>query len=190
MAVKVVGEHGARDTLHTSRQLSGVDLEMQAIERLAPVDAEALLVAHVDLASHDRQVVAIAVRDIDGSFLGREALDVANGEAKADVTLVVGLPVLHEVCNVLDVDARAGNLPEAGVGWLASSARIALVTGLLEELAPQTCAKLADLVSLLALLGPQRALSPANTLLAGCVLLGSVCRRLLDDSLGRLRSDR
>ena len=34
------------------------------------------------------------------------------------MTLIVRLPVLHEVTNVLDVDSRARDLPKTGVRWL------------------------------------------------------------------------
>lgn len=122
--------------------------------------------------------------NVNGAFLWRETLDVANGEAEADVTFVVGLPVLHKVGNVLDVNAGARNLPKTGVGWLAAGARIALVTRLLEELASEARAQLADFVSLLSLIWPQRSTPPSHTLLARAVLLGGVSGRLLLDRLG------
>jgi hypothetical protein len=95
--------------------------------------------------------VAIAVGDIDGALLWRETLDVANGEAEADMAFIISFPVFHKVRDILDVNACAGNLPQTSVGWLAAGARVALVTGLLEEFAPQTSAKLADFVGLLSL---------------------------------------
>jgi len=130
--------------------------------------------------------MAIAVSDVDGTLMWRETLDVTDGEAKADMTFVVSLPVLHEEGDVLNVNARARYLPKTCVRWLAASARIALVTSLLEELAPQTGAKLADLVGLLTLIWPQGTASSADTLLAGCVLLGGVGWCLLDNGLGWL----
>jgi hypothetical protein len=163
---------------------------METVERLVPVNAEALLVADVDIAGHDGEVVTIAVGNVDQTLRRRETLDVTDREAKADVTLVVGFPVLHEVRNVLDVNARARDLPETRVGRLATGARVALVTRLLEELAPQARTKLADLVSLLSLIRPERSAPSADTLLARCVLLGGVSRCLLDNGLGRLRSCR
>jgi hypothetical protein len=81
------------------------------------------------------------------------------------VALVVGLPVLHEVPNLFDINASTWYLPQPGVGWLTSSTRLTLVTGLLEELATQTSTQFPDLAGLFTLVGLERALSLADTLL-------------------------
>lgn len=111
VTIKVVREHAARDTLHAGGQLGSVDLKVKAVQRLEPVDTEALLVPDIDLTGHNGEVMTVAVSDVDGTFMGREAFDVANGKSKADMAFVIGLPVLHEVGDILDVDTRAGNLP-------------------------------------------------------------------------------
>lgn len=137
VAVKVLGEHGVADAFHAGGKLGRVGLESPGgfVKRLDPVDVEALVVSHVDLASVDGKVEAVAVGDVDAAFHLREALDVADGETEADMALVVCLPVLHEIGNVLDVDTSARDLPETGMRGLAASTRIALVASLLEELA-------------------------------------------------------
>ena len=60
--------------------------------------------------------------DEEDSFGGREGTDVAHRELEPNVTFDVGLPVLHEQTDILDVDARTGHLPQSGVRWLASGA--------------------------------------------------------------------
>jgi hypothetical protein len=79
--------------------------------------------------------VAVAVSDVEFSLDVTEAFDVANTVAKSDVALVVGLPVLHEIPNILDVHAGTWNLPQSGVTRSASTARLTLVASLLQELA-------------------------------------------------------
>lgn len=85
--------------------------------------------------------------------------------------LIVGLPVLHKVANVLDVNSSAGDLPETSVGWLASSAGLSLIASLLKEFASQASTKLSYLAGLLSLLWQKRALSAANLFLGRSILL-------------------
>jgi len=68
-------------------------------------------------------------------LLGK-ALDVVNRNSSAHVTLIVCSPVLHEVTNVLDVDAGTRYLPETGMRRLATSTWLTLITSFFEELAP------------------------------------------------------
>ena len=79
--------------------------------RLRPIHAEALIIANKDFSRIDRQVVSVAVGDVQGSLHCTESLDVADTETKTNVALIVGLPVLHEVPNILDVHTRARHLP-------------------------------------------------------------------------------
>ena len=155
---------------------------------LHPVHAEAGIVPHVYLTSIDGEVVTVAVRDVEQTLRLRETLYVANGEAQADMTVVVGLPVLHEEANILDVNTRARDLPQPGVRRSATSARVALVTRLLEELATKACTKFSDFVGLLTLVGAERTAAATNPLLSGgAVFLGGGWRDgLLDDCFGVL----
>lgn len=153
---------------------------------LNPIDVEALVFSDEHFTCVDRQVVTVAVCDVKSALHGAEALDVVDAEAEADVSLIVGLPVLHEVANILDVKASAGHLPQTSVAGPATATWLALVASLLKELAAKTCTEFADLVCLLSLVGAKRTTSAANLLLASRVLPAG--RRLLDDSLGDLGS--
>jgi hypothetical protein len=101
------------------------------------------------------------------------------------VSLVVGLPVLHEVTNILDVDTSARNLPETGVRRLATSTGLTLVASLLEEFASETSSQFSDLTSLLSLLRQKRSLSAANLLLNSTILLaiGNTSNNILSGAL-------
>nr|POE47236.1 hypothetical protein CFP56_00568 [Quercus suber] len=188
--VEVVGQVAGVDALHAGRQLGRVQLVLGVGRRLDEVDAEALVVAHVHLAGRDGQVVAVAVGDVDRPFHVAEALDVADAEPERDVSLVVGLPVLHEVADVLDVHARARHLPQARVTRATAAARLTLVAGLLQELAAETGPQLADLVGLLPLVGPQGTPAPPDLLLDRHILPTGIRRGLLDDGLGGLALER
>jgi hypothetical protein len=48
-------------------------------------------------------------------FLLSKALDVIDRNTAAHVTLIVRSPILHEVADILDVDASTWHLPESGV---------------------------------------------------------------------------
>ena len=99
---------------------------------LDPVEVEALFIVDIDLSGLDGEDLAVAVGDEEGAFLVGEAGDVADGEAQGHMTLVVGLPVFHEVADLFDVDAGAGDLPEPGMRWLAARTRLSFVA--LQEL--------------------------------------------------------
>jgi hypothetical protein len=88
----------------------------------------------------------------DELLLLSEALDVVDRYPTTDVTFIVRPPVLHEVADVLDVNAGAWDLPESGVRGLTASTRLSLVTSLLEELASETGAQLSDFTCLFPLL--------------------------------------
>lgn len=189
--VEVVGQSLDGNALGTDVKVTSAELKVDGLlvgeARLNPVSLEAAVVGDEDLADVDREGKAIAVSDPHQSLALGKALDVVDGDATAKVTLIVGLPVLHEVANVLDVNASARNLPQAGVRRLATSARLALVAGLLEELAAEASTELPDLAGLLALLRQERTLSTANLLDLGAVLLTG--GGAADDGLGRLGSD-
>ena len=153
---------------------------------LNPVDIEALVFSDEHLACVDGQVVTVAVCDVKSTLHGAEALNVVDAEAKADVSLVVGLPVLHEVANILDIKTGAGHLPQTSVAGPAAATGLTLVASLLKELAAKTCTEFADLVCLLSLVGAKRTTSAANLLLASRVF--PACRGLLDNRLGDLGS--
>lgn len=129
VTVQVIGQQSVGDAFHSGRKFGGLHLVLRGfpVHRFNPVDAEALLIPHVDLAGVDRENLAVAMGDEEGSFLVRESLDVSDGESETDVTLVVGFPVLHEVPNLLDVNSRAGNLPQPSVRRLATRAGLTLV---------------------------------------------------------------
>jgi hypothetical protein len=128
--------------------------------------------------------------DIEWALHRRETFNVSNGEAEANVTLIIGLPVLHEIADVLDINTRARNLPQTSMSWLAACTRFTLVAGLLEELAAQAGPKFPDLMGLLSLIRPERSSPPTNTLLGDMVFLSGVGRGLLDNSLRDLAADR
>ena len=182
VAIEVLGQQGGADALHASRKLSGGELVLVESLSLDPVNIEALVFPDEHLAGVDGQVVAVTVSDVESTLHGAEALDVVDTESKADVPLIVGLPVLHEVANVLDVKTGARDLPQAGVAGPATATRLTLVASLLKELAAQTGTEFADLVCLLPLVGSERAASATNLLLAGSVFPAG--GRLLDNSLG------
>ena len=129
VAVQVVRQHGMRDTFHTGRQFGGLHLVLGwfPVHRFDPIDAETLLVSHVDLPSVDRQHLSIAVSDEEGAFVLRKSLDVANGETQRHVAFVVRFPVLHEVPNLLDVNPGARHLPESSMRGLATGTGLTLV---------------------------------------------------------------
>lgn len=189
--VEVLGESLDRDTLVANVETLSADLEVNRLlvgkGRLNPVNLEAALIGNKHLANHDREAEAIAVGDPHEGLLLGETLDVEDGHATAEVTLVVGLPVLHEVTNILDIDTSAGHLPQTSVRRLATSARLTLVASLLEELATEAGTELPDLARLLTLLGKERSATPANLLLTSAILLASRVSPT-NDGLGRLGS--
>lgn len=92
-----------------------------------PVHVEALVISHINFASINWEDLAIAVGHEKSPLMLRKALDIADGESEGHVSLIVRLPVLHEVPDLLDVNPGAGNLPQPSMGWLATSARFSLV---------------------------------------------------------------
>jgi hypothetical protein len=58
--------------------------------------------------------------DEEGPLRIGETFDIPDREPQADVTLVVGFPVLHEVTNFLDVYPGARNLPQSSVRRLTT----------------------------------------------------------------------
>ena len=106
------------------------------------------------------------------------------------MTLIIGLPVLHEIGDILNVDTSAGNLPKPGMCGLAATTWVSFIASLLEELAAQAGPKFPDLMGLLSLIRPERSSPPTNTLLGDMVFLSGVGRGLLDDSLRDLAADR
>jgi hypothetical protein len=116
--------------------------------RLYPINSEATVVANVYFPGHDRKGKTVAMGNPDELFFLSKALDIVNRYSTAHVTLIVRTPILHEITNILDVDAGARNLPKSGMGGLAASTRLSLVTGLLQELASKTSSQLSDLTCL------------------------------------------
>lgn len=173
--VEVLGESIETDTLSANIELLSAGLEVNGLlvgqGRLNPVNREAAVVGDKDLANHDRESEAVTVGDPHQGLLLGEALDIVDRDTTVHVPLVIGLPVLHEVTNILDVNASAGNLPQASVRRLATSARLSLITRLLEELASQASSQLSYLAGLLSLLRQERSLSATNLLLDSTVLL-------------------
>jgi hypothetical protein len=88
----------------------------------------------------------------DELFFLSKAFDIVNRYSTTHVTLIVRTPILHEITDILDVDAGARNLPKSGMRRLTTSTRLSLVTGLLQELASKTSSQLSDLTCLFPLL--------------------------------------
>jgi hypothetical protein len=82
---------------------------------LNPVNGEATVVGDVHLSGHDRKGKTVPVSDPKEFFLLSKALDVIDGNTTAHVTLIVRSPILHEVPDILNVDASTWHLPEPGV---------------------------------------------------------------------------
>ena len=80
--------------------------------------------------------MSVTVSDVKSTLHGAEPFDVSDTEAQADMTFIIGLPVFHEVCDVLDVHSRAWNLPYPSMTWPAATTGLTLVTSFLQELAP------------------------------------------------------
>jgi hypothetical protein len=80
-----------------------------------PVNGEATVVGDVYLSGHDRKSKTVSMSDPKEFFLLSKALDVIDGNTTTHVTLVVCSPILHEVADILDVDASTWHLPEPGV---------------------------------------------------------------------------
>lgn len=173
--VKILRQSVKADTLSANIEFLSASLEINGLlvseSRLNPVNGEAAVVSDKDLANHDGQSETVAVGDPHESLLLGESLDIVDRDTTVHVSLVVGLPVLHEITNILNVDTSAGNLPETSMGRLATSAGLSLVTSLLEELASQASSEFSDLAGLLPLLGQERSLSATNLLLNGTILL-------------------
>lgn len=189
--VEVLGESLDRDTLMANVEALSADLKVDRLlvgeGRLDPVDLEAARVGNKHLANHNREAEAIAVGNPHEGLLLGKTLDVEDGHATVEVALVVGLPVLHEVTDILDIDASARHLPQASVRRLATSAGLTLVASLLEELATKAGTELPDLAGLLTLLRKEGSTTPANLLLTSAVLLASRVSPT-NDGLGRLGS--
>lgn len=176
--VEVLRKSIEADALGTNVELLGTSLEVDGVAssniRLNPLDGEAAVISNEDLANHDGQGKTVAVGDPhEGLFLSK-ALDIVDRNSTVHVPLIVSLPVLHEVTNVLDVNSRAGNLPETSVRRLAPSTWLSLIASLLKEFASQASAQLSYLAGLLSLLWQKRALSAAHLLLSISSLLLSV----------------
>jgi hypothetical protein len=82
---------------------------------LNPVNGKAAVVGDVYLSGHDRKSKTVSMSDPKEFFFLSKALDVIDGNAAAHVTLIVRSPILHEVADILDVDASTWHLPEPGV---------------------------------------------------------------------------
>lgn len=173
--VQVLRKSIKADSLGTDVELLGAGLKVDRVVssdiRLDPLNGEAAVISNEDLANHDGQGKAVAVGDPHEGFLLSKALDIVDRHSTVHVPLIVSLPVLHEVTNVLDVNSRAGNLPEASVRRLASSTRLSLIASLLKEFASQASAQLSYLAGLLSLLWQKRTLSAAHLLLGISVFL-------------------
>jgi len=102
---------------------------------LNPINSEATIVGNVYFPRHDGNGKSVSMGNPDELLLLSKALDVVNRYSTAHVTFVVCPPVLHEIADVLDVNAGTRDLPESGVRGLTASTRLSLVTSLLEELA-------------------------------------------------------
>lgn len=189
MTIQILRQQSGAHSLHTGRQLRSVDLELGVGQRFDPVHAEALVVPDEHLAGIDRQIMTVSMGDVERPLKRAEALDVADGEAEANMTLVVGLPVLHEVRNILDVHTRTWDLPQTGMARSAATTWLTLVASLLEKLTPQTSTQLPDLMSLLTLVRSKWASSSADFLLCDGVFPRGM-RNLLDDGLRGLAFQR
>ena len=119
--------------------------------RLHPVERKTVVVRDIHFACHNGNGKAVTVSDPYDLFLLREAFDIVNGDATADVAFIVSLPVFHEVANIFDIDTRAWDLPQSGMRRLAAGARLALVTCLLQKLTSEAGSKLSNLTGLLSL---------------------------------------
>jgi hypothetical protein len=82
---------------------------------LNPVNGKATVVGDVYLSGHDRKSKTVSMSDPKELFFLSKALDVINANTTAHVTLIVRSPILHEVADILDVDASTWHLPEPGV---------------------------------------------------------------------------
>ena len=133
MLLNILREEMVRDTLHVSSEPGSLDFEAawRLVNGFYPVHAELLIVNNVDLANRNRQVVTVAMRDEELTVIRGEASDIGNRYLHGDMSIIVGLPVLEEVCDILDSETSARHLPQSGVRWLATTARIALIADLL-----------------------------------------------------------
>ena len=175
--VEILGEGLDRDTLSANIELLGLDVEVDwlllGLTRLDPLKREAAGVGNIHLADGNGKGEPISMGDPHQRLFRREPLDVEDRDAAHEVSLVIGLPILHEVADILNIDTSARHLPETSMRRLAASTWLAFVASLLEEFASETGTEFPDFTSLLALLWEKRSSATPNLLFTGAVLLAS-----------------